>query len=53
MLEEENAGLSQVVMDGIWVEGFCQEELEGVLEKFDDVLSDVCTWKHRLSGKKS
>ena len=41
MLEEEDAGLSQVVVDGIRAEGFCHEELEGVLKKFDDVLSDV------------
>ena len=41
VLEEEDAGLSQVVVDGIRAEGFCQEELEGVLKKFDDVLRDV------------
>ena len=41
ILEEEDAGLSQVVVDGIRAEGFCQEELEGVFKKFDDVLSDV------------
>ena len=38
---EEDAGLSQVVVDGIRAEEFCQEELEGVLKKCDDVLSDV------------
>ena len=32
ILEEEDAGLSQVVVDGIRAEGFCQEELEGVLK---------------------
>ena len=33
MLEQEDAGLSQVVVDGIRAEEFCQEELEGVLKK--------------------